>query len=60
MIVSNSIDTLCFTIQLDKETQAYLVGMQFSHEMIPEGVYPTDSGIIKYKFGLIEDGISIY
>lgn len=60
MIVSNSIDTLCFTIQLDKETQAYLVGMQFFHEMIPDGIYPTDSGIIKYKFGLIEDGISIY
>lgn len=60
MLVCNSIDTLCFTTQLDKETQAYLVSMQFSHGMIPEGIYPTDSGIIKYKFGLVADGISIY
>lgn len=60
MLVCNSIDTICLTINLDRQTQMYLLNWQFRHGQIPKGIYPTDSGIPRYKWGLEHDGIRIY
>lgn len=60
MLVCNSIDTICFTTQLDDETQNYLVDLQFSHSKMPKWLYPTDTGIVRYRYGVTSDGISIY
>ncbi|PKN40513.1 MAG: hypothetical protein CVU60_15310 [Deltaproteobacteria bacterium HGW-Deltaproteobacteria-18] len=60
MLVCNSIDTICLTINLDRQTQMYLLNWQFRHNLIPKGIYPTDAGIPRYKWGLEHDGIRIY
>lgn len=60
MLVCNSIDTICLTINLDRETQAYLMSWQFSHHLMPKNVFPTDCGIPRYKWGIELDGIRIY
>lgn len=60
MLVCNSIDTICLTINLDRQTQMYLLNWQFRHNLIPKGIYPTDSGIPRYKWGLEHDGIRVY
>lgn len=60
MLVCNSIDTICLTMNLDRQTQAYLLNMQFRHNMMPKDVYPTDCGIPRYKWGIEHDGIRIY
>lgn len=60
MLVCNSIDTICFTIDLDPETQAYLVDLQFSHSKLPKWLHLTPCGIVRYRYGLESDGISIY
>lgn len=60
MLVCNSIDTICLTINLDRQTQMYLLNWQFRHNLIPKGIYPTDCGIPRYKWGLEHDGIRIY
>ncbi len=60
MLVCNSIDTICLTINLDRQTQMYLLNWQFRHNLIPKGIYPTDTGIPRYKWGLEHDGIRIY
>lgn len=60
MLVCNSIDTICFTINLDRATQMYLLSWQLRHNLIPKGIFPTDCGIPRYKWGLEHDGIRIY
>lgn len=60
MLVCNSIDTICLTINLDRQTQMYLLNMQLRHNLIPKGLFPTDCGIPRYKWGLEHDGIRIY
>lgn len=60
MLVCNSIDTICLTINLDRETQAYLLNLQFRHNFMPKDIYPTDCGIPRYKWGIQYDGIRIY
>jgi len=60
MLVCNSIDTICLTINLDRETQAYLLNWQFCHHLMPKNVFPTDCGIPRYKWGVQIDGIRIY
>ncbi|GAB1411227.1 hypothetical protein MASR1M90_23810 [Desulfovibrionales bacterium] len=60
MLVCNSIDTICFTINLDEETQRYMVDLQFVQHKLPKWLYPTDSGILRYRYGLVSDGIYIY
>lgn len=60
MLVCNSIDTICLTINLDTQTHNYLIHMQLAHQHIPKDIFPTDSGIPRYKWGLEYDGIRIY
>lgn len=59
MLVCNSIDTICFTINLDRQTQKYLMNLQYRHQLIPKGIYPI-GGIVRYGWGLESDGIRIY
>ena len=60
MLVCNSIDTMCFTTNLDDETQNYMVDLQSCHKKMPKWLFPTDTGIVRYRYGLVSDGISIY
>lgn len=60
MLVCSSIDTICFTIHVDDETQNYMVDLQTGFGKLPEWLCHTSSGIVRYKFGLVSDGISIY
>lgn len=60
MLVCNSIDTMCFSVQLDDETQNYMIDLQLSHGKMPEWLYASSTGIVRYKYGVVSDGISIY
>ncbi len=60
MLVCNSIDTMCFTINLDDETQNYMVDLQSGYGKLPKWLFHTPSGIVRYKYGVVSDGISIY
>lgn len=60
MLVCNSIDTICFTIHLDESTISYMDMLQFNHGKLPAWLWPTDCGVIRYEYGFVSDGISIY
>lgn len=60
MLVCNSVDTICLTIHLDDAAISFMDMLQFNHGKLPSWLWPADCGVVRYEYGFVSDGISIY
>lgn len=60
MLVCNSVDTISLTIHLDDAAISFMDMLQFNHGKLPSWLWPTDCGVVRYEYGFVSDGISIY